>query len=84
MADSHTNDSPDERSCRAGQTIWGDLRFGEAAGLRAEPVGVVAPNEEFVLVDTADAAPRQLSGDNLLKRPNVLPGFSVRVREFFE
>lgn len=47
-------------------------------------VCVVEPKDEFVMVYTADAAPRRLAGDDLLKLPNILPGFSVRVREFFE
>jgi Uma2 family endonuclease len=47
-------------------------------------VCVVDPKEEFVLVYTQDAAPRQLGRDDVLKFPNTLPGFSVKVREFFE
>ena len=47
-------------------------------------VCVVDPKDEFVIVYTPDAAPRQLGRDDVLKLPNVLPGFSVKVREFFE
>lgn len=47
-------------------------------------VCVVEPKNEFVMVYTPDAAPQRLSADDLLKLPNVLPGFSVRLREFFE
>ena len=47
-------------------------------------VCVVEPKDEFVLIYTPDAAPQRLSGDDLLKLPSVLPGFSVRVREFFD
>lgn len=54
---------------------------GIAAG--GDVACVVEPKEEFVLVDTPDAAPRQLSGDELLELPDVLPGFSIREREFF-
>ena len=47
-------------------------------------VCVVDPQDEFVLVYTPDEAPRKLTGDDVLKLPSVLPGFSLRVREFFE
>ncbi len=47
-------------------------------------VCVVEPKDEFVMVYTPDAAPQRLSSDDLLKLPSVLPGFSVRIREFFE
>ena len=70
--------SPDDR--------WSKLQAKVAEYLDAGVlvVCVVEPKDEFVLIYTPDAAPRQLSGDDLLKLPNVLPGFSVRVREFFE
>ena len=47
-------------------------------------VCVADPKGEFVRVYTPDAATRQLSGDDVLKLPGVLPGFSVRIREFFD
>ncbi len=47
-------------------------------------VCVVDPKEEFVIVYTPDAAPRQVGRDETLKLSSVLPGFSVKVREFFE
>ncbi len=47
-------------------------------------VCVVDAKDEFALVYTPDAPPRRLSGDDVLKLPEVLPGFSTRVREFFE
>ena len=70
--------SPDDR--------WSKLQAKVAEYLDAGVlvVCVVEPKEEFVMIYTADAAPLRLSGDDLLKLPSVMPGFSVRVREFFE
>ena len=70
--------SPDDR--------WSKLQAKVAEYLDAGVlvVCIVEPKDEFVLVYTPDDAPRKLTGDELLKLPTVLPGFSVRVREFFE
>lgn len=70
--------SPDDR--------WSKLQAKVAEYLDAGVlvVCVVEPKDEFVMVYTADAAPLRFAGDDLLKLPSVLPGFSVRVREFFE
>ena len=70
--------SPDDR--------WSKLQAKVAEYLDAGVlvVCVVEPKDEFVLIYTPDAAPRQLSGDDLIKLPSVLPGFSVQVRELFE
>jgi Uma2 family endonuclease len=69
--------SPDDR--------WSKLQAKVAEYLDAGvlAVCVVEPADEFVLVYTSDAPPRRLSGDDVLKLPEVLPGFSARVREFF-
>ena len=70
--------SPDDR--------WSKLQAKVAEYLDAGVlvVCVVEPKDEFVLIYTPDAAPQRLSGDELLKLPSVLPGFYVRVREFFD
>ena len=70
--------SPDDR--------WSKLQAKVAEYLDAGVliVCVVEPKDEFVMLYTPDAAPQRLSGDDLFKLPSVLPGFSVRVREFFE
>ena len=70
--------SPDDR--------WSKLQAKVAEYLDAGVlvVCVVEPQDEFVMVYTPDDAPRKLTGDELLKIPSALPGFSVRVREFFE
>ncbi|MFM9962058.1 MAG: Uma2 family endonuclease [Planctomycetaceae bacterium] len=39
---------------------------------------------EFAVIYTADAAPRQLAGDDVVEFPEALPGFAARVCEFFE
>lgn len=70
--------SPDDR--------WSKLQVKVTeyfdAGVLA--ICVVEPKDEFVMVYTPDAASQRLSGNDLLRVPSVLPGFSVREHEFFE
>ena len=70
--------SPDDR--------WPALQAKVAEYLAAGVlvVCVLDAVAEFAVLYTPDDAPRQLSGDDVLEFPNVLPGFSARVREFFE
>ena len=65
---------------------WVDER-GMVSYSNTPPTGTTKKVEavpERVSVYTPDAAPQRLSGDDLFKLPSVLPGFTVRVREFFE
>lgn len=70
--------SPDDR--------WPALQAKVAEFLSAGVlvVCVLDAVAEFAVIYTPEDAPRQLSGDDVLEFPNVLPGFSAKVREFFE
>ena len=70
--------SPDDR--------WPALQAKVAEYLAAGVlvVCVLDAVAEFAVIYTPDAAPRQFSGDDVVEFSNVLPGFSVHVREFFE
>lgn len=52
------------------------------AGVRV--VCVFDPRDQTVMIHDADSRPVTLSGDDELTRPDILPGFSVPVRTFFE
>jgi len=65
---------------------WIELQAKAAEYLQAgvKVVCVLDPPTETVLVCTADAGPRTLSGDQELTFPGLLDGFQVPVRRFFE
>ena len=70
--------SPDDR--------WPALQAKVAEYLAAGDLAVCVLDAvaEFAVIYTPDAAPKQLAGDDVLEFPGVLPGFSAKVREFFE
>lgn len=70
--------SPDDR--------WPALQAKVAEYLAAGVLAVLVLDAvaEFAVIYTPEAAPRQLAGDEVIEFPDVLPGFSVHVREFFE
>lgn len=70
--------SPDDR--------WPALQAKVAEYLAAGVLSVCVLDAvaEFAVIYTPDTAPCQLAGDDVIEFPNVLPGFTIPVCEFFE
>ncbi len=65
--------------------VWREVLTKVAEYLRAgvRYVCVLHPAEGTVTVYAPDRAPEMLSADAALTLPDIMPGFSVPVREFF-
>jgi Uma2 family endonuclease len=65
---------------------WPNLLAKVAEYLEVGVLAVVVFDEasETALLQLADAMPRRLGADDELALPEILPGFAVAVRAFFE
>jgi len=60
------------------------IKIGEYLNAGVRAVVLVDPNTESVAVFRADELPQRFSNGDELTLPDVLPGFAVPVRRFFE